>query len=126
MKTIYVDTSVIAGILLENPGHEKYQNSIQNEDRIVSSALLEAELCSVAAREKISPKELEKFLIGIELIHTTRSLLKEYRRILTSGYVKGADAFHIATALYLDPELKELKFLTADSRQKEVIKKLKR
>ena len=49
-----------------------------------------------------------------------RPLSPEIGRVLTAGYVRGADCWHLATALYLAEDPSELVFLTLDARQKDV------
>ena len=57
---------------------------------------------------------------GVEWISPSRRLTPELTRVLSAGYVRGADAWHIACALLVDPGAKELTFLTLDERQREV------
>jgi len=44
--------------------------------------------------------------------------------VLRHGYVRGADLWHLACALYLKKRVKELLFLTLDQRQQEAAMKL--
>jgi hypothetical protein len=48
----------------------------------------------------------------------------ELERIAVEGYVKGADLWHLACALFLAPQPKDLAFLTLDKRQEAVARKL--
>jgi len=41
-------------------------------------------------------------------------------RVFAAGQVRGADAWHLATALWLTRHPAELPFLTLDARQREV------
>jgi hypothetical protein len=43
--------------------------------------------------------------------------------VLDAGYVRGADLWHLAVALFIDPE-REIDFLTLDERQRAVSRKL--
>jgi predicted nucleic acid-binding protein len=81
-------------------------------------ALLEAELRSAHRREGV-PVE-EAFLAELEVVLATRSLREEFKRVLEAGYVRGADCFHLATALSLTSNPAELTFLTLDKRQRDV------
>ena len=56
----------------------------------------------------------------IEWIFPDRVLTHEIERVLAVGRLRGADLWHVATALYLEPNPSELTFLTADIRQREV------
>ena len=44
--------------------------------------------------------------------------------VFEAGYLRGADAWHLATALYLTPDPGELTFLTLDERQGDIASKL--
>jgi hypothetical protein len=59
-------------------------------------------------------------LHDIEWVFPPRSLSREIDRVLDVGYVRGADCWHLATALYLSPDPHQLVFLTLDQRQGEV------
>lgn len=37
--------------------------------------------------------------------------------VLGTGYLRGADLWHVATALYVSPDPSELAFVTVDTRQ---------
>ncbi len=45
-------------------------------------------------------------------------------RSLTSGYVRGADCWHLATALYLAEDPQKMSFVTVDERQRAVTRAL--
>ena len=59
-------------------------------------------------------------LAEFEVVLATRSLRQEFKRVLEAGYVRGADCFHLATALSLTSDPAELTFLTLDNRQRDV------
>ena len=65
-----------------------------------------------------------RLLDELEFVIPTRSLGAEIIRVLDAGYVRGADCWHLATALYLAPDPGELTFVTLDVRQREVAKAL--
>jgi hypothetical protein len=44
--------------------------------------------------------------------------------VLDAGYLRGADCWHVATALYVSPEPSRLSFLTLDERQRDVARTL--
>jgi hypothetical protein len=50
--------------------------------------------------------------------------LRRNTHLLDAGYVRGADCWHLATALYLAPDAGDLVFLTLDLRQRAVAKTL--
>lgn len=124
MKRIYVDSSAIAAILLIEEKASQYQKFLDHAEEVVSSSLLEAEIYSVAARERVDSHLLEKTLSHISISIPERTLRREYSLIFSHGYCRGADAHHIATAMYLDPTCRVLTFLTADRSQKEMARKV--
>ncbi len=116
-KIVYVDSSVFIGILCHEPGSSVSEKALTAADKIVSSILTEAEVYSVAVRERLDWGIVSSIYSGVSLIFPDRSLENELTRVLSCGYVRGADAFHLACALYLDPCAKEIIFLTADRAQ---------
>lgn len=70
---------------------------------------------AVAAREQ-APIPVEVF-DALRWVHPDRRLTRELDRVLQAGDVRGADAWHLACALYLAGAPGELTFLTADTRQ---------
>lgn len=120
MTSYYVDTSVILAIAFSESTSSKYKQILLSAEDILSSHLLEAEFLSAIAREKVASTEMISILDNISFVIPNRSMREEYKKIFQSGYCKGSDAFHIACALFLDPEASELHFLTADEQQRKV------
>jgi predicted nucleic acid-binding protein len=120
--TAYVDSSCVIAILLAEPDAARVAKRLTAQELLVSSNLLEAEVRSVVKRDSISsdPSDL---LAGFSWIHPDRSLTSEFEQVLKAGYVRGADLWHLAVALYLDPS-REITFLTLDDRQKGIARKL--
>jgi predicted nucleic acid-binding protein len=123
MRLAYVDTSCLVAITFAEAGATKVAGRLERMDRLFASNLLEAELRSALAREgfSVDPAEL---LSGITWVYPNRPLSGEFGRIAVEGYVKGADLWHLACALFLAPEAKDLVFLTLDKRQEAVARKL--
>ena len=123
MRLAYVDTSCLVAIAFAEAGATKVAGRLGRMDRLFASNLLEAELRSALAREGLSvdPAEL---LSGITWVYPNRPLRGEFERIALEGYVKGADLWHLACALFLAPEPKDLAFLSLDKRQEAVARKL--
>ena len=64
-------------------------------------------------------------LSDIEWIFPGRSLTKEIKDALTVAYLRGADLWHIATALYVkDTVVGGMTFFTLDNRQRAVASNL--
>ena len=119
----YVDSSVLVAIGLDEPSAPAVVSRLAAFPRLLSSNLLEAEVRSVFARENL---EFDAGLLSdIEWIHPSRSLAGEIATALRSGYLRGADLWHIAVALYLEETLAgKVAFVTLDSRQGAVAARL--
>lgn len=91
-------------------------------DALVSSAILEAEVACALKREDRPISGVP--WSGVTLIHPDRSLTSEIARVLGAGYVRGADCWHLATALYVAGEPGRLAFLALDEEQGKVARTL--
>ncbi len=115
MSVAYVDTSVLTAIAFGEPGAEALAGRLDDFARLVSSNLLEAELRATFAREKLDFPE--NVIAGIDWILPDRPLAPELATALEAGYLRGADLWHVAHALYLTPRPESLSFVTLDARQ---------
>ncbi len=86
--------------------------------RLLSANLLEAELRAVFAREGLGFRP--DLVAPIEWVLPDRPLATELATILETGYLRGADLWHVATALYVAPHSDQLVFVTVDDRQRRV------
>ncbi len=118
MTIAYVDSSLLVAVALGEEEHQQHVSRLDGTRRLVSSNLLEAEVRSALTRERIPAAP--KLLGRIQWIFPDRVLTREIERVLGAGRLRGADLWHVATALYLEPSPNELTFLTADMRQREV------
>ena len=120
MKVAYVDTSALVAIAFGESGSSGIARRLKGFEELVSANLLEAELRATFVRERIPAGREIPF--GISWILPDRPLTEEIARVLDAGYVRGADCWHLAAALYLvgteDPET--ISFVTADERQRSV------
>ena len=91
-------------------------------DVVHASDLLEAELRSACRRDQVAVDT--RLFDELEVVFPPRTLGPEIMRVLEAGYVRGADCWHLATALYLAPDPSELTFITLDERQGAVAKAL--
>mgnify|MGYP001114175176 CR=1 FL=1 len=123
MKLAYVDTSCIISIVFDEPGSRRLARFLESRDRLFASNLLEAELRSALTREGVEARG-DEVLSWISWVYPNRPLTREFDRITFFGYLRGADLWHIATALFLSPNTNELAFLTLDKRQAEIVDKL--
>lgn len=118
MKIAYVDTSCLVAVALGERGAAAVERRLARFDRLVSSILLEAELRAALRREGV--EGASRVLSSITWLLPDRPLSAEIAAVLEAGYVRGADCWHLATALYLAPEPSELSFMTLDERQRDV------
>ena len=115
MSVVYVDTSVLTAIAFDEPGAAAWARRMHQFTRLVSSNLLEAELRAAFAREELVFPE--NMIAGIDWILPDRPLGPELATVLKAGYLRGADLWHVANALYLTRRPERLSFATLDSRQ---------
>ena len=115
VSVAYVDTSALITVFFNEPGGGELGNRLNTFSQIVSSNLLEAEIRSVMHREghACSPD----LLVGIKWVLPERPLRPEFETVLEAGYLRGADLWHVATALYLAENPSEVTFVTRDRRQ---------
>lgn len=111
----YVDSSVLLAIAFDEPTAPEMTQRLADFPRLVSSNLLEAEVRSGLAREggALEPPLMSR----IRWIMPTRPLGPEISDALRAGYLRGADLWHIATALYAARSVPGLAFVTLDRRQ---------
>jgi uncharacterized protein with PIN domain len=114
----YVDTSCLVAIAFGEKGSGALARRLETFDDLVSSNLLEAELRSAFKRESVSP--VPEMLSAISYVVPDRPLSREIEAVLEAGLVRGADCWHLATALFLSEDPSQLSFITLDARQKAV------
>ncbi len=115
MKLAYVDTSALVAIAFDEPRAREYARKLDEFERLVSSNLLEAELRAVFQRENM--KFRDEIMSRIDWILPNRPLASEFNEVLRRGYLRGADLWHVATALFVAPKPGELSFASLDVRQ---------
>lgn len=118
MSTAYVDTSAIIAVEFNEPGGHGILRRLNDFTTLMSSNLLEAEVRSVYIRDDRS--FTEEALSNIEWIIPDSPLSAELEIASQAGYLRGAELWHVATALYIFDEPSEVTFLTLDQRQREV------
>lgn len=115
MTVAYVDTSCLVAVAFAEPGHEGLAARLAMIDRLHSSNLTEAELCAALSRKgAVDDGSVTR---RISWVLPDRSLGPEIRSVLAAGYLRGADLWHLACALYLSPDPRELLFVTVDQQQ---------
>ncbi len=122
MNIAYVDTSALVAIVFGEPGATKTIRQLEAFDELFASNLLEAELKASLARERVP---VEPDLVSwISWVLPNRPLTAEYGRVLAAGYLRGADLWHLACALFLAGDPSAIAFLTLDRQQRAVARKL--
>lgn len=123
MTTAYVDSSVLVSIAFDQSGSVVLSRRVNSFGSLISSNLLEAEFQAAFAREGrvVDRTSLKR----VAWILPERPLDDEIAQVLGHGYVRGADCWHLATALYSAAEApSSISFLTLDSRQKTIARAL--
>ena len=118
MNAAYVDSSALVSVAFSEHEADEMAVLLQSYRRLHSSNLLEAEVRSACAREGLALHP--RFLARVEWLFPDRPLESEMETVLAAGYLRGADLWHIATALYAFPRPREVAFVTLDERQRAV------
>ena len=116
-RSLYRLLGLIA-IAFRESGERVLIEQLRSFDQLVSSNLLEAEIRSTFAREGRSFLWPEN--VRIDWIFPDQTLSAEFVSVLRAGYLRGADLWHLATALYAAGESGQLHFITLDNRQRAV------
>ena len=122
MSVAYVDSSVLVSIRFDEAEARSMAERVGGFDELVSSSLLEAEFRAALAREG-QPASTEP-LAAIRWVLPGRPLSAELERVLRLRYMRGANAWHLAAALSIVGDTRELTFLTLDERQRAVAEEL--
>ncbi len=122
MNVAYVDTSCLVAIAFGEKGGRAMGRRLKEFDELVSANLLEAELLAAFRREGVA--EAADLPVPVSWIIPDRPLSAEIARVLAAGYVRGADCWHLATALYLAETPADINFLSLDTRQMQVAAEL--
>lgn len=118
MTPAYVDTSVLVAVSFNEENSTVLATRLNEFSRLVASNLVEAELRAVFSREQCRfPQDV---VADIEWILPDRRLSLEISTVLEAGYVRGADLWHLATALYTAGAPGDMAFVTCDQRQSRV------
>jgi PIN domain nuclease of toxin-antitoxin system len=124
MRLAYVDTSALLAVLFEEAEAPSVVSALAASEVLYAANLVEAELRSVLHRERFDLAELASLLTTIQWLFPVRSLRSEFDQILACGYLRGADLWHLACALYLRENLAAPVLISCDQRQRDVARKL--
>jgi uncharacterized protein with PIN domain len=118
----FVDTSALVAIALEEPQYAGLRGQMIEIPDLFAAPLLEAEFRSVLARESV--EDGLRLLEAFRWVLPDRTLSAELDRVFAAGYQRGADAWHLATALFLAERPGDLPFISLDERQRGAAAKL--
>ena len=122
MTAAYVETSCVVAAAFGEKKANAITQRLARFDRVFSSPLLEAELFSTLVRE--GREVSDAWSAAIEYVIVDRPLSAELTRVLQAGNLRGADCWHLATALYLAPDPSKVSFVTLDASQRRVARSL--
>lgn len=120
VDAIYVDSSVVVAFLLGDAGASTFKRVRAARLPLLASTLLQAEVYSALARERIALALAGPALSSFSWVLPDRALDPELERTLPAGWLRGADAWHVACALRVSPDAGELGFITLDKKQRAV------
>lgn len=118
MSVAYVDTSALVSIALGEHDGPPMARRLRGFSRLLASNLLEAELRATCARENSTFSE--ELFANLNWVFPDRSLKPELGVVLAAGYLRGADLWHVACALYVTRAPGDISFITLDERQRRV------
>ena len=116
MNVAYVDTSCLVAIAFGERGSSRVSARLASFEQIFAANLLEAELMASFARERVGYNP--DLVGGLTWILPDRPLSDEIGRVLSVGYLRGADLWHLAVALYVAEDASEMTFMTLDTAQR--------
>lgn len=118
-EVAYVDSSALVAVALREPSAPSVVERLAKFSRLAAANLLEAEVRAAFAREQLAVDQPLPY--DVELLHPDRPLTAEIVTTLQAGYLRGADLWHLAVALYLKETLVgAVAFITPDNRQRAV------
>lgn len=115
MSVAYVDSSVLVGLAFGEPSAVREARRFARFRHVVTGSLTQAEVAGALRRESATLDHDP--LAGVVLVAVPASLGAEVKEVLESGYVRGADCWHLAAALYIAAS-RDLTFITVDKVQR--------
>ena len=122
MKAAYVDTSYLVSVVFGERSAAVSAKRLAGFDELLAANFLEAELGAALRREKRDG--VPEVMRSIAWVIPDRPLSAEIGLVLSTGYLRGADLWHLATALFVAQDPATVTFLTLDERQGAVAAKL--
>ena len=122
MTIAYVDTSCFVAIAAGERAGANVARRLERFDELRSSNLLEAEFRAALVRVAL-PVNTD-LLSWLSWVLPDRALSEEIGQVLEAGNLRGTDLWHLACALYLAGNPRDLPFVTLDDRQEAVARQL--
>jgi predicted nucleic acid-binding protein len=121
VKRAYVDTSALVAVQFGEPERPRVLAVMRSHDELVSTSLLIAEMLATLRRAGLPIAGADPLLRRIERLAPPDDLRAECEEALAVGPLRGADLWHVATALRLaGRHRKRLTFCTLDNAQRGV------
>jgi len=122
LRRAFVDTSCLVAIALGERGAAAVATRLKRFEELFASNLLEAEWRATVTREGVAIDP--DVLTWLDWVFPDRPLTREISLVLAAGYLRGADAWHLACALHMTQNPAGVTFLTLDRRQRAVARRL--
>ena len=120
MNVAYLDTSCAVALVFGEPTAASVAAAFEQQERLVTSDLFEAELLATLRREGVEGYRPE-LLSQISWLRPERRLTIEIDAALKLGYLRGADVWHLGCASHFRQRLGgHWSFLTLDQRQLQI------
>jgi predicted nucleic acid-binding protein len=125
MNAAYLDSSFFVAVLFGERNAPALRRILGSFETVFISDLVVTETLAALVREEIDPGDAASAVASMSLVLPDRSLASEVESVLEHGYLRGADAWHLACALFLTGDARsELAFLSRDESQRRVAKRL--
>lgn len=115
MSGVYLDTSALGRVVLDEPDGDAIGVALTEFEVVVSSRLLRIELHRLGLRAGIASEEIEGWLAGVAIVPLDDVILAA-AEALAPASVATLEAIHLATALQLAAERHVPSMMTFDAR----------
>ena len=131
---IYLDSSALIKNYSQEPGTHRVREILSGADGCSISKIGYAEICAAFGRKnRENPKDRRVHLVGFQrfqedwkllnIVEVEDDLLPVIRSLTEKYPLRGADAIHLASALWLERVLRdEVTFVAADGRLLEAVR----
>ncbi len=124
---LYLDTSALVKLYIEETGRNVVETEVQAAETVVTSTVTWAEACSTFARAlregRIQEDANQRMLDALArdwprftTLSVVDSLSRHAGTLARLHALRGFDAIHLASALYADKAVGDIRFLTFDAR----------